>query len=322
MKRIPTTIAALAVLAAGAVAASAEDAATGPDGLPPPGDWRHAVSLIGEPRLPARLRPFQLRQPGCAQGRHGAPVRRQPDLRHAQPDPRQGRHRRRARADLRVADHARDRRGRHRRRIWRDRRGAALPGRLSPTSPTGSTRRPSGMTAQPITRRRRGVVVRPDGEAQPEPALLLPARDQGRGDGDRRGDLHLRPEGQPRAARDRRRASDPAQALVGGHRRQRQQARHLQGHAGADAGLRRPTRSADVQAGRSITYERVPDFWGKDLNVNVGSNNFDKVTLRVLPRPQRRVRGVQGRRVRLLVGERGQALGDRPTTSRPCRPAR
>ena len=38
MKRIPTTIAALAVLAASAVAASAEDAGTqGPDGLPPPG---------------------------------------------------------------------------------------------------------------------------------------------------------------------------------------------------------------------------------------------------------------------------------------------
>ena len=71
-----------------------------------------------------------------------------------------------------------------------------------------------------------------------------------------------------------------------------------------------PYRIADVKAGRSITYERVPDFWGKDLNVNVGSNNFDKISLRVLPRPQCRVRGVQGRRFRLLVGERGQALGD------------
>ena len=39
-----------------------------------------------------------------------------------------------------------------------------------------------------------------------------------------------------------------------------------------------PYRIADVQAGRSITYERVPDFWGKDLNVNVGSNNFDKIS--------------------------------------------
>jgi microcin C transport system substrate-binding protein len=30
-------------------------------------------------------------------------------------------------------------------------------------------------------------------------------------------------------------------------------------------------------AGRSITYERVKDQWGKDLNVNVGRNNFDEL---------------------------------------------
>ena len=38
-----------------------------------------------------------------------------------------------------------------------------------------------------------------------------------------------------------------------------------------------PYRIADVQAGRSIAYERVPDFWAKDLNVNVGSDNFDRI---------------------------------------------
>ncbi len=30
-------------------------------------------------------------------------------------------------------------------------------------------------------------------------------------------------------------------------------------------------------AGRSITYERVADYWGKDLNVNIGTNNFDEL---------------------------------------------
>lgn len=30
-------------------------------------------------------------------------------------------------------------------------------------------------------------------------------------------------------------------------------------------------------AGRSITYERVADYWGKDINVNVGTNNFDEL---------------------------------------------
>ena len=30
-------------------------------------------------------------------------------------------------------------------------------------------------------------------------------------------------------------------------------------------------------AGRSITYERVADYWGKDINVNIGTNNFDEL---------------------------------------------
>ncbi|MFS8036970.1 extracellular solute-binding protein [Xanthobacter sp. AM11] len=30
-------------------------------------------------------------------------------------------------------------------------------------------------------------------------------------------------------------------------------------------------------AGRSITYERVRDYWAKDLNVNVGKDNFDEI---------------------------------------------
>ncbi len=29
--------------------------------------------------------------------------------------------------------------------------------------------------------------------------------------------------------------------------------------------------------GRSITYERVPDYWGNDVNVNLGTNNFDEL---------------------------------------------
>jgi microcin C transport system substrate-binding protein len=31
------------------------------------------------------------------------------------------------------------------------------------------------------------------------------------------------------------------------------------------------------QTGRSIAYERVPDYWGKDLPVRVGTNNFDEI---------------------------------------------
>ena len=35
-----------------------------------------------------------------------------------------------------------------------------------------------------------------------------------------------------------------------------------------------PYRLAKFEAGRSATYERVADYWGKDLPVNVGRNNF------------------------------------------------
>ncbi len=38
-----------------------------------------------------------------------------------------------------------------------------------------------------------------------------------------------------------------------------------------------PYRIASVDPGRSITYQRVPDFWGKDLNTYIGQNNFDQV---------------------------------------------
>jgi microcin C transport system substrate-binding protein len=34
---------------------------------------------------------------------------------------------------------------------------------------------------------------------------------------------------------------------------------------------------ASFEAGRSITLERVPDYWGRDLPVNVGQNNWDSV---------------------------------------------
>ncbi|MBN8997177.1 MAG: ABC transporter substrate-binding protein [Rhizobiales bacterium] len=38
-----------------------------------------------------------------------------------------------------------------------------------------------------------------------------------------------------------------------------------------------PYKVKSVVPGRTITYERDPDYWGKDLPVNVGSNNFDQI---------------------------------------------
>ncbi len=38
-----------------------------------------------------------------------------------------------------------------------------------------------------------------------------------------------------------------------------------------------PYRFGTVDPGRSIEYERVPDYWGRDLAVNVGRHNFDRI---------------------------------------------
>jgi microcin C transport system substrate-binding protein len=39
-----------------------------------------------------------------------------------------------------------------------------------------------------------------------------------------------------------------------------------------------PYRIANIRPGESMDFERVEDYWGKDLNVNVGRHNFDRVT--------------------------------------------
>jgi microcin C transport system substrate-binding protein len=36
-------------------------------------------------------------------------------------------------------------------------------------------------------------------------------------------------------------------------------------------------RLKEFSAGRTLVYERVPDYWGKTLNVNIGVNNFDEL---------------------------------------------
>ena len=39
-----------------------------------------------------------------------------------------------------------------------------------------------------------------------------------------------------------------------------------------------PYKVSDVQPGRSLTLERVADYWAKDLPINLGQNNFDKIS--------------------------------------------
>jgi microcin C transport system substrate-binding protein len=39
-----------------------------------------------------------------------------------------------------------------------------------------------------------------------------------------------------------------------------------------------PYRIKSIDPGRSLTYERIPDYWAKDLGVRKGQYNFDKIT--------------------------------------------
>ena len=60
----------------------------------------------------------------------------------------------------------------------------------------------------------------------------------------------------------------------------------------------------------SSNSRATTNYWGRDLPVNVGHNNF-AAALRILPRAAGRVRGVQGRRDQLPSGIHLAHLGDR-----------
>jgi microcin C transport system substrate-binding protein len=38
-----------------------------------------------------------------------------------------------------------------------------------------------------------------------------------------------------------------------------------------------PYRIKEIIPGRTVVYERVKDYWGKDINVNIGRDNFDEL---------------------------------------------
>jgi microcin C transport system substrate-binding protein len=49
-------------------------------------------------------------------------------------------------------------------------------------------------------------------------------------------------------------------------------------------------RIKEVVPGRTIVYERVKDYWAKDLNVNIGRDNFDESGSSISATPQSRSR--------------------------------
>ena len=62
---------------------------------------------------------------------------------------------------------------------------------------------------------------------------------------------------------------------------------------------------------RRVIYKRNPDYWGDDVNVNVGSQQFRDHPDRVFLGFHRRAGGVQGRRVHFPAGEQLEKLGQR-----------
>jgi microcin C transport system substrate-binding protein len=69
-------------------------------------------------------------------------------------------------------------------------------------------------------------------------------------------------------------------------------------------------RIKEFVAGRTIVLERVKDYWGKDLNVNIGAITSTSCATSISATP-RGARGLQGRRARLAHREQREELGDR-----------
>ncbi len=66
----------------------------------------------------------------------------------------------------------------------------------------------------------------------------------------------------------------------------------------------------DYKIGQYVAYQRIPDYWAAGLPVIQGPVQLRRLSLRLLSRRDRRLRGFQGRGIRLLRGEHRQELGD------------
>ncbi|MEQ8268492.1 MAG: extracellular solute-binding protein [Parvibaculum sp.] len=58
-----------------------------------------------------------------------------------------------------------------------------------------------------------------------------------------------------------------------------------------------PYEVGNVQPGRAITYQRVEDYWARDLPVNAGTNNFDRVRFEYYRDPTVALEALKGDRV-------------------------
>ena len=275
----------------------------------------HGLSSFGELALPAGFQAFRLCEPGCPEGRHlGDSTEgrgRQPEfrhLRHAQHPHLQGRRRGRHGRDLRHPDE----RGRRRARIALRARGARV--RISADKltyrfllrPEARFHDGSRLTAHDVA----FSLMTLKQKGHPTERVVLDA-DAGRGSRERRRrSRHPFRQAQPRPASRHRLPAD----LLGGlleHAR-------LRGlDARSAARLRALTRSDASSTAASSNSIASPIIGARTCRVNVGINNFEHDTLRILPRPASRLRGLQGRQDQFPGGISPRASGRRATISRP-----
>ena len=70
-------------------------------------------------------------------------------------------------------------------------------------------------------------------------------------------------------------------------------------------------RIKEFVAGRSIVLERAKDYWGRDLNVNIGRHNFEELRYEYFRDFDGGARGIQGRSGRLAYRKQREKLGHR-----------
>ena len=68
--------------------------------------------------------------------------------------------------------------------------------------------------------------------------------------------------------------------------------------------------------GRSIALERVKDYWGRDLNVSIGRNNFDELRYEYFRDSTVALEAFKGDQVDWRTENSARKTGPRPTTFR------
>ena len=68
-------------------------------------------------------------------------------------------------------------------------------------------------------------------------------------------------------------------------------------------------RIKEFVAGRTVVYERVKDYWGKDLNVNIGRDNFDELRFEYFRDSTVAIEAFKADQYRLAHGKQRQELG-------------